>query len=186
YLDEFIHLEGRGDAHHSCYNCGDSNAVFHCNNCVSVDLYCQSCLMNLHQNMPLHRLKKWHDRYFHPTTFKQLGLRIQLGHSAGQSCRNPKSAFDDDFTVIDVHGIHEVALNFCDCEHTSSHYKQILHARWFPATSTDPQTATTFTVLEHFHLLSFESKVSAFEFYHCIVRRSDNTGVKPIKVSCVL
>ncbi|KAG1892824.1 hypothetical protein F4604DRAFT_1913518 [Suillus subluteus] len=63
----------------------------------------------------------------------------------------------------------------------SSHYKQILHTCWFPATSTDPRTAATFTVLEHFHLLSFESKVSAFKFYHYIAHWSDNTGVNPIK-----
>ncbi|KAG2111490.1 hypothetical protein DEU56DRAFT_919993 [Suillus clintonianus] len=144
YLDEFIRLEGRGDTCHSCHSCGNSNAVFRCEDCFSVALYCQSCVMNLHQNMPLHRLKKWHD-------------------GAGQRCRKPKPAFDDDFTVIDVHGIHEVALDFCN------------------STSTDPRTAATFTVLEHFHLLSFESKVSAFEFYHCVARRSDNTGVKPIK-----
>ncbi|KAG2152984.1 uncharacterized protein EDB93DRAFT_1239811 [Suillus bovinus] len=172
YLDEFICLEGRGNTCHSCHNCGDSDAVFCCEDCFSVALYCQSCVMNLHQNMLLHRLKKWDDRYFHPMTLKQLGLHIQLGHSA---------AFDDDFTVIDVHGIHEVALDFCDCEYASSHYKQILRARWFPATSTDPQTAAPFTVLKHFYLLSFESKVSAFEFYHCVACRSDNTGVKPMK-----
>ncbi|KAG2037090.1 hypothetical protein BDR03DRAFT_934153 [Suillus americanus] len=181
YLDEFIRLEGRGDTCHSCHNCGNSNAVFRCEDCFSVALYCQSCVMNLHQNMPLHRLKRWYEGYFHPTTLKQLGLRIQLGHSAGQRCRKPKPAFDDDFTVIDVHGIHDVTLDFCNCEYASSHYKQILRTRWFPATSTDPRTAATFTVLEHFHLLSFESKVSAFEFYHCVARRSDNTGVKSIK-----
>ncbi|KAG1864355.1 hypothetical protein F4604DRAFT_1882078 [Suillus subluteus] len=182
YLDEFIRLEGRGDASHSCHNCGDLNATFRCDDCFSVGLYYQSCLTHIHQNMPLHRLKNWDDGYFHPITLKQLGLRIQLGHSAGQRCYNPKPAFDDDFTIIDVHGIHEVSLDFCNCEHALPHYKQLLRARWFLATSTDPRTAATFTVLEHFHLLSFESKVLAFEFYHCIARRSNNTGIKPIKV----
>ncbi|KAG2132161.1 hypothetical protein BD769DRAFT_1627646 [Suillus cothurnatus] len=181
YLDELIRLEGCGDTCHSCHNCGNLNAAFCCEDCFSVTLYCQLCVMNLHQNMPLHWLKKWDDGYFHPTTLKQLGLRIQLGHSAGQRCCKPKPAFDNDFTVIDVHGIHNVALDFCNCECASSHYKQILRARWFPATSTDPRTAATFTVLKHFHLLLFESKVSAFEFYHCIAHRSDNTGIKSIK-----
>ncbi|KAG2038914.1 hypothetical protein BDR03DRAFT_1009383 [Suillus americanus] len=131
--------------------------------------------------MPLHQLKTWRDEYFRPITLKQLGLHIQLGHSTGQPCYNPKPAYDDDFTIIDVHGIHEVALSFCNCEQASLHYKQILCTCWFLATSTDPRTAATFTVLEHFHLLSFESKVSAFEFYHCIACWSDNTGVNPIK-----
>ncbi|KAG1751487.1 uncharacterized protein EDB91DRAFT_1326886 [Suillus paluster] len=108
--------------------------------------------------MPLHRLKMWCDEYFHPIMLKQLrfACTTQSQHWSALLQPQPKPAYNNDFTVIDVHGIHE-------------------------ATSTDPRTAATFTVLEHFHLLSFESKVSAFEFYHCIARRSDNTGVNPIK-----
>ncbi|KAG1844478.1 hypothetical protein F4604DRAFT_1884448 [Suillus subluteus] len=140
--------------------------------CFSLDLFCHLCIVQLHQNVPLHRVKQWQDRYFHPTTLKCLGLCIQLGDHTGQSCRNPKPAFDDDFVVIDVHGIHEVVLNFCDCANAPSHYRQLLHSHFFPATSTDLRTAATFSVLEHFHLLSFESKVSAYD---------DNTGIKPIK-----
>ncbi|KAG1875913.1 hypothetical protein C8R48DRAFT_745573 [Suillus tomentosus] len=185
--DNPIHLwlpERCGEAKHSCHDCENSNTISHCDDCFSVNLYCRSCICRLHQNMPLHQLKlnqMWRDEYFHPITLKQLGLHIQLGHSTGQPCYNPKPAYDNDFTVIDVYRIHEVTLDFCNCEQVSSHYKQILRAHWFLATSTDPRTAATFTVLEHFHLLSFESKVSAFEFYHCIAHRSDNTGVNPIK-----
>ncbi|KAG1750318.1 hypothetical protein EDD22DRAFT_785234, partial [Suillus occidentalis] len=170
----------------SCHGCEDLNAIFRCDDCFSINLYCQSCVCRLHQNMPLHWLKMWCDEYFHPIKLKQLSLRVKLGHSTGQPCYNPKPAYDNDFTVIDIHGIHEIALDFCNCEQASSHYKQILHTCWFPATSTDPRTAATFTVLEHFHLLSFESKVSAFKFYHCIACRSDNTGINPIKVSLIL
>ncbi|KAG2076387.1 hypothetical protein BDR04DRAFT_1003924, partial [Suillus decipiens] len=112
----------------SCHSCGNSNVVFHCKDCFSVALYCQSCVCFYgHQCFPLTPLiQQWHDGYFHPMTLKQLGLHIQLGHSAGQCCCKPKPAFDDDFTTINVHGIHEVALDFCNCEYASSHYKQIL------------------------------------------------------------
>jgi CxC2 like cysteine cluster associated with KDZ transposases len=112
-----------------------------------------------------------------------MGLRVQLGHYPGTTCRKPKPAHGDDFVVIDVHGIHDIALDFCGCEHEVSHFKQLLRARWFPATVTDPRTAATFAVLEFFHILSFESKVSAYEFYHCLARRTDNTGITPIRVS---
>ncbi|KAG1722596.1 uncharacterized protein EDB91DRAFT_1240203 [Suillus paluster] len=149
--------------------------------CFSVDLFCRLCMIKFHQNVPLHRVKQWQDRYFHPTTLKHLGLHIQLGDHTGQSCCNPKPAREDDFVVIDVHGIHEVALDFCSCANAPSHYRQLLRGHFFPSTSTDPRTAATFAVLEHFHLLSFESKVSAYEFYHCLACQSDNTGIKPIK-----
>ncbi|KAG2353833.1 hypothetical protein BDR07DRAFT_1454358 [Suillus spraguei] len=181
YLDELIQLEGRGKADHSCHACGDLDTSFRCEDCFSVDLFCRLCMIKSHQNLPLHRVKQWQDRYFHPTTLKHLGLHIQLGDHAGQSCRNPKPAREDDFVVIDVHGIHEVGLDFCSCANAPSHYRQLLRGRFFPSTTTDPRTAATFAVLEHFHLLSFESKVSTYEFYHCLARRSDNTGIKPIK-----
>ncbi|KAG1741216.1 hypothetical protein EDD22DRAFT_786755 [Suillus occidentalis] len=181
YLDKLIRLEGRRKADHSCHACGDLDASYRCEDCFSVDLFCCLCMIKLHQNLPLHRVKQWQDRYFHPTTLKHLGLCIQLGDHTGQSCRNPKPAREDDFVVIDVHGIHEVGLDFCSCAHAPSHYRQLLHGRFFPSTSTDPRTAATFAVLEHFHLLSFESKVSTYEFYHCLAHRSDNTGIKPIK-----
>ncbi|KAF8958691.1 hypothetical protein BDZ97DRAFT_1923452 [Flammula alnicola] len=41
----------------------------------------------------------------------------------------------------------------------------------------DPRTAATFRVLETFQMLSFTSKISAFEYYCSLARRTDNTGV---------
>jgi hypothetical protein len=84
---------------------------------------------------------------------------------------------------VDNSGIHEVALDFCGCGTMQTHVKQLLRARLFPATVTDPKTAATFRVLEQFHLLSFESKASAFEFYQALARLSDNVGIDPPKVS---
>ncbi|KAG2110058.1 hypothetical protein BD769DRAFT_1630385 [Suillus cothurnatus] len=111
--------------------------------------------------------------FFVQVSLKLLGLRIQLGHNPGEN--------GDDFVVIDIHGIHEIGLDFCGCETAQIHYKQLIHAQWFPATATNPQTATTFTLMEFFHLLTFESKVSAYEFYHSIARWTDNTSTTPIR-----
>jgi hypothetical protein len=58
--------------------------------------------------------------------------------------------------------------------------------RWFPATVLQPKSAATFNVLEFFHLLTFESKASGFEFYHTISRLTDNTGVHHVKVSPIV
>ncbi|KAG1801199.1 uncharacterized protein BJ212DRAFT_1286743 [Suillus subaureus] len=154
--------------HHACHVCGDSDAPYCCEDCFSVNLFCCSCMITLHQNLLLHRVKKWQDGYFHSATLKQLGLCIQLGDHAEQLCHNPKPARNNNFVIIDVHGIHKVALDFCDCTNASSHYRQLLHRQLYPATSTDPRTAATFAVLEHFHLLSFESKGPAYEFYHSL------------------
>ncbi len=87
------------------------------------------------------------------------------------------------FVVLDLHGVHEVSLDFCGCETAYSHTTQLLRHRWYPATSVDPRTGATFRLLETFHLLSGQSKVSAFEYYATLARRSDNTGTEPPKVS---
>ncbi len=128
--------------------------------------------------------QEWKDGFFQKTTLKRIGLRVQLGHDPGTRCFNPKRAFADDFVVLDVHAIHEVAVDFCGCEHNYAidHTTQLLRARWYPATSVDPKTAATFALLEHFHVLSLQSKVSGWEFYTTLKRRTDNTGTVNVKV----
>jgi len=58
---------------------------------------------------------------------KALGLCIQLGHPASQSCIRPiPTCTNDDFLVIDTSGVHEVGLDFCECETAQSWMKQLL------------------------------------------------------------
>ncbi|KAG1897935.1 uncharacterized protein F5891DRAFT_1129642 [Suillus fuscotomentosus] len=158
FMHEFIRLEGRGKHANSACQCGAEHAVFRCQDCFSVQLACCSCTIQSHVNVPLHRIKEWKDGFFHPVSLKSMGLRVQLGHHLGTTCRRPKPAYSNDFVIIDVHRIHKIALDFCGCEHEVSHFKQLLRARWFPSTVTNPRTAATFPVLEFFHILSFESK----------------------------
>jgi hypothetical protein len=98
-------------------------------------------------------------------------------------CPNPENAFNNDFTVIDSDGIHPVSLDYCGCQLATSKTTQLLRARLFPSTVVDPKTAATFRVLETFQMLSFTSKVSAFEYYRSLSRRTDNTGTCPPPVS---
>ncbi|KAG1853639.1 hypothetical protein F4604DRAFT_1883371 [Suillus subluteus] len=147
-----IRLEGRGDYIEDsiCGHCKDSTPTIRCTDCFLPELHCPSCT-------------GWNGHYFEQISLKTLGLRIQLGHP-----------FNDDFIIIDTTGIHEVALDFCACGTMQTHVKQLLRARLFPATITEPKTAATFNVLEQYHKLSFESKASAFEFYHGLACLSDN------------
>ncbi|KAG0694345.1 hypothetical protein DFH29DRAFT_880765 [Suillus ampliporus] len=54
---------------------------------------------------------------------------------------------------------------------------QLLRMGWFPSTTVYPRTAATFRLLHHYQILSFESKASTYEFYHSLVRISDNVGL---------
>lgn len=140
-------------------------------------------MTNTSNNSILHfRAQEWTGEYFKRIPLKTLGLRIQLGHKGSEQCLLPNKAFNDDLTLIDIGGIHPLALDFCGCEKAQSHVKQLLRAGWFPSTTSDPRTAAMFRVLRQYHVLSFESKASAYEFYHSLARQTDNTGLLKPKV----
>ncbi|KAK0471979.1 hypothetical protein EDD18DRAFT_1314665 [Armillaria luteobubalina] len=48
---------------------------------------------------------------------------------------------------------------------------------FFLATDTQPRTAVTTAALEQFQMLTFMGKISAYEYYHSLVRLTDNTGI---------
>jgi hypothetical protein len=111
-------------------------------------------------------------------------MRIQLNHRIGETCINPIT-YKDDFTVIDVNGIHEVAIDYCGCQMVETRPAQLLRFRLYPATVIDPKTAATFQVLESFHLTTLISKISTFDFYTTLSRRTDNTGTLKTPVRCI-
>ncbi|KAF8867794.1 hypothetical protein BD779DRAFT_1685311 [Infundibulicybe gibba] len=180
FLEEFISLEGRGWAPPStCLDCLSGPADHECLDCYGRGFRCATCIVSKHQESPLHRVRFWNGAYFEERTLKGLGLRIQLGHRPGKSCINPVALFNDDFTILDNKGIFSVALDFCACgEGTQSRPLQLLRARLFPATTSNPQSAATFRVLETLEMLSYTSKVSVFEFYQALSRSTDNTKMK--------
>ncbi|KAG2133551.1 uncharacterized protein EDB93DRAFT_1242852 [Suillus bovinus] len=170
YLLELIRLEGRGDytSRETCQGHSEcaSEPGYHCWDCFGTELYCQGCIVNRHCENPLHKIEFWNGSFFEDTTLKYLRLRVQLGHPVGEQCFNHSRAYNDDFIILDINGIHELALDF---------------SRWYPATSIDPKSAAMFHLLEHFHMLMFESKASAFEYWQTLACLTDNTGIKPCK-----
>ncbi|KAG1841044.1 hypothetical protein DFJ58DRAFT_634837, partial [Suillus subalutaceus] len=148
YLLELIRLEGRGDyaSRETCQGRSEcmSEPAYCCRDCFGTELYCQACIINRHRENPLHRIEFWNGCFFEDTTLKCLGLRVQLGHPIGERCFNHSRAYDDDFVILDTNGIHELALDFCSCESVLTHIKQLLQARWYPATSANPKSAATF------------------------------------------
>ncbi|KAG1844729.1 hypothetical protein C8R48DRAFT_617802 [Suillus tomentosus] len=171
-------MDGRGDyTSDTCCKCASAPALFRCDDCCDMQLYCGDCTVCNHLRSPTHHIKEWTGSFFMATSLKKLGLRIQLGHAIGESCILPHKSFNDNFLLIDTNGIHEMAVDFCACETSQTHTKQLLRMGWFPSTTVDPRTAATFRLLHHYHILSFESKASAYEFYHSLVRISDNVGL---------
>jgi hypothetical protein len=87
------------------------------------------------------------------------------------------------FTLIDVNGIHNVAMQFCECDSQLKHWQQLMRVCWWPATVRDPSTCTTFGVLRLFNNVNCLGKVSSFHFLRSLELLTNADGLNPLPVS---
>ncbi|KAG2739146.1 hypothetical protein P692DRAFT_20851558 [Suillus brevipes Sb2] len=168
YVAELIRLlDGHRD--HVGGICGGCHApaLSHCLDCDDLQLYCHGCTVSNHVRCMTSNINFWAgmDWQVQGVSLKTFGLRVQLGHPARQY----------------INGFHKVGLDFCGCETSDTHVRQLLHHGWFPSTSIDPRTAAIFRLLHHFQIMSFKSKASVYEYYHSLVCLMDNTGLSKPK-----
>ncbi|KAF8137962.1 hypothetical protein K438DRAFT_1526094, partial [Mycena galopus ATCC 62051] len=185
YLSALLRRDGTGEDGRSdsvlCPSCSTRVGEFRCRDCFGDVMYCHPCIVSRHSENPLHRIEKWHHRYFVRTSLARLGLRIQLGHQPHQRCSAPEAARTG-FVTLHSNGIHEVLVDFCGCERSEEAGPpeiQLLRAGWFPATHERPQTCATISVLEKFHQDTLQSKMTMYDFYGVLEKLTDNTGIKP-------
>jgi hypothetical protein len=79
-------------------------------------------------------------------------------------------------------GIHSVNVSFCECVGVPPQRVQLLRASLMPASVDQPKSAFTFDVLDTFHLLTLQGKTLAYDFYYALDHKSDNTGLRNLKV----
>ncbi len=130
-------------------------------------------------------LQHYDGRCFTPVSLQSLGLVLQLGHPPGEKCLNPVFG-PRDFMVLHTNGMHPVTIMYCECDlmhKAGSHLQQLLRRELYPATITDTTTCSTFRVLELFHLLTLQSKITGYDFYLTLNHLTDNTGVSITWVS---
>ncbi|KAJ6487351.1 hypothetical protein DFH09DRAFT_1339464 [Mycena vulgaris] len=186
FLQELLRLEGRGDhrSYSICRDCSVGKADHRCRDCLGGgELLCSGCALKRHRQLPFHRIEEWTGVVFKRKTLKELGLRLQLGHwhERDHVCANPSPSQGEGFVVVNDHGVHDVALDYCGCASSGTQTVQLLRAGLYPATTTNPRSAATINVLRKFHLLTFESKCSAYKFYYSLARETDNTGLVDLK-----
>jgi len=82
---------------------------------------------------------------------------------------------------------HTLNVNFCNCNpiQPMDQQVQLLWRGWFPATLDCPWTAFTFDCLETFHELTLQGKVNLYDFYHTILRKTDNANLNKSIVSVI-
>ncbi|KAJ6630169.1 hypothetical protein B0H10DRAFT_1939383 [Mycena sp. CBHHK59/15] len=85
----------------------------------------------------------WDGKLFVKASLKKIGLRVQLGHRVREWCPEPH-AVHEEFIVLHKNGIHDVAVDLCDCENAENAGAleiQMLRAGWFPRRTTNPGRA---------------------------------------------
>ncbi|KAF8212570.1 hypothetical protein K438DRAFT_1957172 [Mycena galopus ATCC 62051] len=155
--------------------------LFRCKSCYGDKLFCEDCMVARHSSNPLHRIERWNGQFFEPTTLKALGLHVQLGHPPNERCSEPH-ALHSSFVVLHINGIHEVAVDSCDCEHrlwAGPLEEQLQRHSWFPATDEKPRTCATFEVLDNFVTLTYQAKTTMYDYCTVLEKLTNNAGVKP-------
>jgi CxC2 like cysteine cluster associated with KDZ transposases len=124
--------------------------------------------------------QEWNGTYFADVTLQQLGLEVHLGHN-GHRCPYSHESIND-FTIVDISGIHTVTLRLCACPNAPHARTQLLMSSLLPASLDRPQSAFTFDVLDTFQLLNLQGKISAYDFYYSLDHKTDNTRTQSIQV----
>ncbi|KAJ7900467.1 hypothetical protein B0H13DRAFT_2336571 [Mycena leptocephala] len=160
----------------------ETEPAFRCQDCYGDDLLCCECMVGRHAENPLHWMEKWNGQYFEERcNLKALGLRVQLGHPPHQCCPEPM-ALHSHFVVLHTNGIHEVAVDACDCENkllAGPVEEQMERVGWFPATDQNPRTCATFACLDLFLLSTHQAKTTMWDFYGMLEKLTKNAGGKP-------
>ncbi|KAH8089855.1 hypothetical protein BXZ70DRAFT_909950 [Cristinia sonorae] len=182
FLDEIIRFDGQRKSlnQETCITCKVADADYRCRDCSTDFRRCANCLVGEHKHLLLHRIEVFTGVYFAKASLRDLGLWLQLGHGGGP-CPMASPCNNRLLTVVDVSGIHEVTVNYCQCidalGQSQDHWMQLLRTGWYPATTERPQTAFTFQALDLYLELNWQAKTNLHDFYKTLERLTDKTGV---------
>ncbi|THU98424.1 hypothetical protein K435DRAFT_818886 [Dendrothele bispora CBS 962.96] len=176
YLAELLRIEGRGDVDtERCPWCkqtfderddGDVGESFsyRCLDCFGEDLMCKGCCVKRHESNPLHIIERWNGLFFEEVSLKGLGLVVYLGtHKSGDTCNQPRMV--NSFTVVHVNGLHSIRIAYCNCDKLRA----------------DPRTCVTYEVLNHFHVMTLQGKVTTYDYYNGLEKLRNNANLKKTK-----
>ncbi|KIJ32280.1 hypothetical protein M422DRAFT_52965 [Sphaerobolus stellatus SS14] len=144
--------------------CSSGNpALYRCQECCNGPMLCAECLKESHCLLPFHHIEKWNRDFFQRIPLSELGHQIMLGHN-GHVCPGASTSDIKKLVITYINGVHKVQIIYCRCAGAGSHVKQLLQARFFPATLIEPRSAFTFSLLHHFHKMSNEAGSAAYGY----------------------
>ncbi|PPQ80537.1 hypothetical protein CVT24_002657 [Panaeolus cyanescens] len=181
YMDELLRHEGPIDPKRllKCADCEcdfdeTKSSPLRCMDCSDgYALRCKDCVLALHDNLPFHRIEKWQKTHFVKTSTHDLGLITILGHDGLTGCSNPSMPLN--LHVLHTTGWHTIQVKYCCCSSSEAVSRdiQLFRAQMIAASSERIRTAFTFELMELFHELNLQSKITAYDFYHTMSNRTD-------------
>ncbi|KAF9021224.1 hypothetical protein BDZ89DRAFT_1138143 [Hymenopellis radicata] len=179
FLYELLRTKGRGGAERTkCNRCGKPNtAIYRCKECSPTRLICKECCLVEHAQLPLHVVRQWDGKKFKKIALRSLGLRVYLGHEDGSRCIMPRIE-PRPIVVMHTTGLHEVSVRYCNCLEATPRRIQLLRFGWYPASVQLPATCATLQLLDLFHGLTLNGKLSAYNFYKTMIYLTDALGIK--------
>ncbi|KAL0571405.1 hypothetical protein V5O48_010556 [Marasmius crinis-equi] len=183
YLDKLLRSDGRGDFRYvQCVDCqargvllkeGITTRLLWCKTCFGGDLVCPGCCVKRHRLNPLHRIECWELGTFKPASLKEEGLVIRLNHISSP-CPSPRKLHKD-LEILHTNGIHQVTVEFCECNRRVEPYIQLLRRNIYLSTQGVIQTCASFELLQQLHLLSLVGQVRMYNFYKFLEKTTDNS-----------
>jgi len=177
-----------------CPMCQSEQGFLRCKDCFSRNVLCHDCCLTIHQESPFHLIEKWTGSFFQATSLNEEGFTLNLCHN-GVSCLGPQSQTGTQGTkqadnkkslvVVDVSGVHQLQISWCQCEDAPAADIQLLRNDLFPATISNPSTAFTFRLLNYFYIDSVECKTSALSFFSKLRRLTNDSDPDSVPV-CLL
>lgn len=82
--------------------------------------------------------------------------------------------------VLHTNGLHPVTIHYCGCEQLTvagTRLQQLLRYELFPATIGEPTTCATFRMLDQFHILTLQGKLTGYDYYLSLEYLTSNTGL---------
>ncbi|KAJ8503496.1 hypothetical protein ONZ45_g10817 [Pleurotus djamor] len=182
YLLELVLLEGPAQSNLTqcdrCLEDIEEGGLYRCKECFFGQLLCRMCLIETHEDNPLHSIERWNGDFFARSSLHDAGLKVHLGHPPGEAC--PLPSVVKEFVILHINGIHTLCVQFCMCDQVSIHgtgRQQLLRRRWFPATFDQPQTCATFCLLKHFQMQTLQAKTTSYDYYSALQKLTDNSGL---------
>ncbi|KAJ7046289.1 hypothetical protein C8F04DRAFT_1248538 [Mycena alexandri] len=110
-----------------CTRCQAAPQEYQCETTSCGGAQCGPCIKTAHDSLPFHQIKWWTGDNFapYPSVLKALGVQIHLGHGGGD-CASQSA--QEDYRIITVDGLNEVALFFCGCPGAKVQREQLIDA----------------------------------------------------------